>query len=262
VTFESVAENLRESFRVVAASRGKGEIRELHGVSIASAGVEFQMFNAAFLSAPVASEAELAQRILLASLHFDSRGQSWAWWVCEDMLEPRTRRASRRIFERHGLRHSVDMPGMLAETVAPPVKPLPEMEIRRVHDGATRDTFCAITSVCFHAPVQWFLEVFDNVAVWERFAAYVGYIDSEPVSTTAIVMGGNAAGVYNVATMPQHRHHGYGEAIMRYGLERAYEEHGTERSILQATPAGARLYERMGYRTVAKIAVYASARRA
>jgi ribosomal protein S18 acetylase RimI-like enzyme len=261
VTFESVADNLRESFRVVAAGRGQGEVRELRGVSIASAGVRFQMFNAAFLSSPVSTESELAQRILLASLHFESRKLDWAYWVCEDMVEPRTRRVSRRIFERHGLRHSVDLPGMLAERVAPPVNRLPALEIRKVHDPDTRDAFCAIASVCFHVPIQWFLEVFDNLAVWDHFAAYVGYVGGEPVSTTAIVMGGQAIGVYNVATIPQHQRQGYGEAIMRYALEQAYLEHGTERSILQSTPAGARLYQRMGYRVVAKIAVYASAQR-
>jgi ribosomal protein S18 acetylase RimI-like enzyme len=258
VTFESVADNLRESFRVVAASRGKGELRELRGVSIASAGVTFQMFNAAFLSSPVASEAELTQRILLPSLHFDSRQLDWAYWVCEDMLEPRTRRISRKIFERHGLRHSVDLPGMLAERVMPPVKPLPRLDIRKVHDMETRDDFCAIASVCFHVPLQWFLEVFDNLAVWQHFAGYVGYHEGEPVCSTAIVMGGHAIGVYNVATLPQHRRQGYGESIMRYALERAYEEHGIQRSVLQSTPAGSRLYQRMGYQTVAKIAVYAS----
>jgi GNAT superfamily N-acetyltransferase len=206
------------------------------------------MFNAAFLSSPVSTEAELAQRILLPALHFESRKLDWAYWVCEDMLEPRTRRASRRIFERHGLRHSVELPGMLAERVAPPAKPLPALEIRKVHDAATRDAFCAIASVCFHVPIQWFLEVFDDLVVWDRFA----------VSTTAIVMGGHAIGVYNVATVPQHQRHGYGEAIMRHALAQAYDVHGTQRSILQSTPAGARLYHRMGYQTVAKIAVYAS----
>jgi ribosomal protein S18 acetylase RimI-like enzyme len=108
-------------------------------------------------------------------------------------------------------------------------------------------------------PIQWFLEVFDDLAVWDHFAAYVGYLDGEPVSTTAIVMGGHAIGVYNVATVPQHQRQGYGEAIMRHALAQAYDAHGVERSILQSTPAGARLYQRMGYQTVAKIAVYASA---
>ena len=95
--FENVAENLRESFRVIAASRGPGEVRELPGVSIASAGVTFQMFNAAFLSTPVTTEAELTQRIMLPSLHFNTRGLEWAYWVCDDFMESRPHRRSRHI---------------------------------------------------------------------------------------------------------------------------------------------------------------------
>ena len=40
-------------------------------MSIASAGVTFQMFNTAFLSGPVATEAELKQRILQPIMHFN-----------------------------------------------------------------------------------------------------------------------------------------------------------------------------------------------
>lgn len=258
MTFENVADNLRESFRIVAASRGRGEVRELPGVSIASAGVTFQMFNTAFLSAPAVTESELQQRILLAMSHFNVRGLEWAYWVCEDWLDAHARRKSRQIFERQGLRHSVALPGMVAERIAPPVKPLPSLTVRRVGDTATREAFCAIGSVCFHVPIVWFREVFDHHTVWGRFAGYVGYRNEEPVSTAAIVLGGGAMGVYNVATMPEQQRRGYGEAVMRHALAEAQREHGLERSILQSTPAGYRLYERMGYRTVTRISVYAS----
>ena len=258
MTFANVAENLRESFRVIAASRSPGELRELRGVSIAAAGVTFQMFNAAFLSTPVFSEAELKQRIALPAVHFDARGLEWAYWVCEDWLEPRARRRSREIFEGQGLRHSVDLPGMVAERIAAPVRPLPAVEVRRVRNGADRDAFCGIGSTCFHVPMAWFREVFDNDSVWERFASYVGYVDGEPVSTTALVVGGGAVGVYNVATLPGRQRHGYGEAVMRYALQEAQREHGIERSILQSTPAGYKLYERMGYRTVTRVSVYST----
>jgi GNAT superfamily N-acetyltransferase len=258
VDFETVAVNLRESFRMIAASRAPGEIRELPGVSIASAGVVFQMFNAAFLSAPVASEADLARRIMLPSVHFDTRGLEWAYWVCEDWLEARARRRSRQIFDRHGLRHSVDLPGMVAERILPPVKPLPNLEIRRVGDRATRDAFCAIGSVCFNVPLPWFREVFDNDSVWGRFFGWVGYMDGEPVSTAATVIGGGAVGVYNVATMPEHQRHGYGETAMRHAVAEAQRQYGINQTILQSTPAGHRLYQRMGFRTVTNVAVYAS----
>ena len=256
--FANVADNLRESFRAIAASRAPGEIRELRGVSIRSAGVTFQMFNAAFLSAPVASEADLARRIMLPSVHFDARGLEWAFWVCDDWLEARARRRSRQIFERHGLRHTVDLPGMVAECILPPVKPLPNLEIRRVADPATRDAFCAIGSTCFHVPVPWFREVFDNDSIWDRFIGWVGYTNGEPVSTAATVIGGGAVGVYNVATMPEHQKRGYGEAVMRHAVADAQRRHGINQTILQSTPAGHRLYQRMGFRTVTNVAVYAS----
>jgi ribosomal protein S18 acetylase RimI-like enzyme len=258
VDFENVANNLRESFRVVAASRAAGEVRELHGVSIASAGVAFQMFNAAFLSGPVSTEPELTQRLLLASVHFNARGLEWAYWVCEDWLESRMRKRSRTLFERHGLRLSTSLPGMIAERILPPVRLLPQIEIRQVCDTPTRDAFCEIGSVCFHVPLAWFKEVFDSDAVWERFHSFVGYVDGEPVTTAAIVMGGGVAGVYNVATLPGHQKRGYGEAVMRHAIAGARRGRGMERVILQSTPAGLNLYQRMGFRTVARVAVYSS----
>ena len=258
MNFENVASNLRESFRVIAASRARGEVREFHGVSIASAGVTFQMFNAAFLSAPVATEAELAQRVYLTAMHFQSRGQDWAYWVCEDWLAGKPRKRLRQVLEKVGLRHSVDLPGMVANRLAPRVKPPAAIEVRRVRDLPTREAFCAIGSTCFHVPLPWFQEVFDSDSVFNHFQAYVGYVDDEPVSTTALVLGGGAVGVYNVATLPQYRCKGYGETVMRHALHDARREHGVEQAILQSTPAGYKLYERMGFRSVTRVGVYST----
>jgi ribosomal protein S18 acetylase RimI-like enzyme len=182
----------------------------------------------------------------------------WAYWLCEDWIDGRARRKSRQLFERHGLRHAVNLPGMVAERIAPPVKPLPALTVRRVSDTATRAAFCHIGSTCFHVPINWFREVFDNTLVWDRFAAYVAYQDEAPVSTAAVVMGGGAVGVYNVATLPDQQRRGYGEAVMRYAVAEAQKEHGVEQSILQSTPAGLHLYQRMGYRTITRVSVYAS----
>ena len=41
-------------------------------------------------------------------------------------------------------------------------------------------------------------------------------------------------------------------------LEEIRKERGVERVILQSTPAGLKLYERMGFREVARVAVYSS----
>jgi hypothetical protein len=253
-----VADNLRESFRAVARSRSGGEVRELHGVSVASAGVTFQMFNAAFLSAPVESETELARRIALAAVHFQARGLQWAYWVGENWLDRSTRKRQRQIFLRHGMRHSVDLPGMEAEFLLPAVRPPAPLDIRRVGTPATRDAFCFIGSLCFNVPLPWFREVFDNDRVFTPFEAWVGYAGQEPVTTVAIVEGAGALGVYNVATVPGQEQRGYAETVMRHALEDSQRRYGIRRSVLQSTPAGQRLYERMGYRNVTRVSVYAS----
>jgi ribosomal protein S18 acetylase RimI-like enzyme len=254
VNFQTVADNLRESFRIVAGSREEGEVRELPGVSIASANVAFQMFNAAFLSTPVASETEFTQRILLANMHFETRGREWAWWMCEDWLEPKVRRRSRQLLERQGLRHSTDLPGMYAERLLPARNSLPVLDIRRVDTYSVRSAFCDIGAVCFHVPHMWFREVFENDAVWENFVSYVGYVDGEPVSTTAAIQGAGATGIYNVATLPGHQRKGYGEAVMRHAIGEA----GPGPVVLQSTAAGFKLYERMGFRAITRVSVYAS----
>ena len=124
--------------------------------------------------------------------------------------------------------------------------------------GLTRDAFCAIGSTCFHVPIAWFCEVFESESVWEGFAAYVGYVDGEPVSTTATVFESGAIGVYNVATLPGHQRRGYGEAVLRQAVAEAQRRHSVERTLLQSTPAGLAMYRRMGYRPVTRVAVYAS----
>ena len=51
--FRLVDANLQESFRVLVPGRSQGELLDLDGIRIISLGVAFQMFNAAFVSAPV-----------------------------------------------------------------------------------------------------------------------------------------------------------------------------------------------------------------
>jgi|SRR5579863_1790113 len=257
--FQPVEQNLRHSFRLLASSRARGEVREAPGVSIASAGVAFQMFNAAFLSAPVAGDRELDRRVATAGVHFGARGLGWSYWVCEDWLDRRARRAAHDIFKKHGLYLATVLPGMLADKLKAPLRELPRPQIRAVSDEATLSAFCRIGSLCFNVPLEWFREVFDERGVWDRgFAGYVGYLDGEPIATAATVVAAGAVGVYNVATVPGHQRRGFGEAVMRHALSEARARHGIDRTILQSTAQGFSLYQRMGYTVVTNVAVYSS----
>lgn len=257
--FNNVEENLRHSFRALAADRPAGDVREIAGVSIASAGTAFQMFNAAFLANTVNGPEDLDRRVTTARVHFQARGLPWSFWLCEGLLPPKLRKQAERIFDRKGLRLAVQLPGMVADGLRPPRRILPELEIRRVGDESTRLAFCDIGCICFHVPLNWFREIFLRRRLWENgFVGYVGYVNGEAVATAATVTAAGAVGIYNVATLPSHRRQGHGEAVVRYALERAREESGCERTILQATEHGLRLYRSMGYRTVTTVNVFAS----
>lgn len=86
----------------------------------------------------------------------------------------------------------------------------------------------------------------------------MGYLGGHPVGTAATITVEGAIGVYSVATLPEHRGHGIGEALVRHAVERAGAATGIERSVLQASRDGESLYIRLGYRPVARFAIFVS----
>jgi ribosomal protein S18 acetylase RimI-like enzyme len=259
--FRAVEENLRQSFRVLAAGRPGTDVAELPGVTIASLGAQFQMFNAAFLSAPVESAEELGGRLETARAHFAGRGTEWSFWICEDWLAAPARRKLTRCCLHAGLRLSSELPGMMASRICLPQRRLPELEFRRAVAGQEIEDFRDIGANCFHVPLGWFCEVFDDdMTARADFVCWAGYLDGEPVATAAtVITPGGVIGVYNVATSPVHRRRGYGEAITRYAIDAARNGNGAgERVILQSTTQGYQLYRRLGFGEVTRILVYNS----
>lgn len=260
LNFKCVADNLRESFRVLAKGRPRGSVIELPGVSIASLGVTFQMFNAAFLSEPVDTQQALEARLQTARNRFASQALRWSFWICEDWL-PATaiRRKLSRTCETLGLRLSSELPGLAAERIRPPARKLPAVDFRRVDSAPTLDDFRALGATCFHVPIAWFSEVFDaGVTAAHPFVCWVGYHGGQPVATAATVSAHGITGLYNVATTPEYRRRGYGEAITRHAIDAAVHQANSTRVVLQSTSDGLRLYQRMGFEPVTRILVYNS----
>jgi GNAT superfamily N-acetyltransferase len=257
--FELLDANLRQSFRVLAQGRPRADITELEGVSIASLGAAFQMFNAAFLSRPVAAREELEARLECAQRLFRSRRMSWSFWICEGWLERPARRALSGACESFGLRPAAEMPCMVADCLRDPkgrIAPIPQ--VLRADTPDTMEDFRAIGSVCFHVPAIWFREVFDDTLPSREFTCWVAYRGDKAIATAATVVSNGVIGIYNVATMPEERGRGYGEAITRYAVEQASRQSGLSRVILQSTAQGERLYRRLGFREVSNVVVFNS----
>ena len=256
MNFKLVEANLRESFRALAEGQERADVAELAGVTLASAGVAFQMFNAAFLNGPVGTRSELIGRVEMASRHFDSKKMGWSFWVCEDWIAKDERRGLSRVCADFGLRLVSDLPGFAAVELEPG-RPRPvNFEILEVASAQQMMDFQAVGALCFRVPPAWFAEVFRD-PVWQRgrFRCFVGYRDGAPVATSALLEDGGVAGIYNVAVLPGQRHRGYAEAVTRHAIRAA---RGAGTAILQSTAEGRRMYGKMGFRDVTRILVYAS----
>jgi hypothetical protein len=90
----------------------------------------------------------------------------------------------------------------------------------------------------------------------DAWRIWAGYVEGEPVSTSASVVSGGFVGVYAVATSPAARGKGYGEAL-------TWAAAGTDATLpvtLQASELGEPIYRRMGFETVGTFTIWSRER--
>lgn len=251
-------QNLRMALGSFARAKSTGELRAFPGITVCCADVDFAMFNSSVITERVENSRELEARIETAAAYYAKRKLPWSCWLCRDWVDQASRGRVIDTFYRNGLHLVVELPGMEAPRLAPPLRPLPELVYRRVEDEPTRADFNHIMAATFGIPFSISKQIYQSPATWQgEMKGWVGYLGREPVSSAATLVAGGVAGVYAVGTIPRHRRKGYAEAVMRHALAQARLESGIERTVLEASDQGYRLYEKMGYRTVTRYAVFA-----
>ena len=252
--FAVVDANLRHMMRFFSRASETGEVREMAGVSIISSGIDYGVMNSAMLTSPVTGgQVELDRRIAIPEVHFQMRGLRWSFWVCEDMIESPSPRRAKEYFRTKGFRLLSDPPGMIAERLRPPVRPLPPIEVRRVRDQATRLDFAELVSICFELPLAISKNTYSRQESWHReIEGYIAYVAGCPVCTAAIAVTPDAIGLYSVGTAPDYQRQGYAEALVRHVIAKTAAATGIERTVLQSSQSAYSLYERMGFRTVTR----------
>jgi len=230
-----------------------GEVSRFSGLTAAWMNVTWPACNLTFLSEPVRDEADLESRARAALEHASGRDRGWVFFVCTELLPEDLRPSSLEILSRCGLNQAVELTGMAADRLLPPRRPLPDLDLRRVGDRDTRRAFGEINAAAYGMPVEWGHEALDVEALWgsEAFGV-VGYLDGKPVTTSETIALDGILYVALVATLPEHQKKGYAEVAMRHSLTLASAATGFEKTILQASQEGLRLYQEMGYRATSQ----------
>jgi ribosomal protein S18 acetylase RimI-like enzyme len=247
----------QDAWRFFARGSPTGEVLDPPGVSIASSNVPWAMLNAAFLPAPVDTEAALRHAATAAARYFTPRGQGWMLALCEDWVPPALRARAASLFAPLGLMPSVVATGMVAERLLPPARPLPRMEMRAASDARVRGDLADLNSLSYDVALTTGRQVFDVPAMFSGDnLGFVGYRLEQAASCTAVMRADDVAYVSMVATLGPHRQLGCAEAVIRHALTEAHRAWGLERTVLHATPAGLPVYRRMGYRPVTRFQFY------
>jgi ribosomal protein S18 acetylase RimI-like enzyme len=74
---------------------------------------------------------------------------------------------------------------------------------------------------------------------------YIGYLGSQPVTSSTILFAGGIAGLYDVSTPPEYRQRGFGTAITQASLKVAQERSYRYACVLAST-MGRSIYQKLG----------------
>ena len=186
--------------------------------------------------------------------YFRDKGvHTFTWWM-EPHLKPLDWEPA---LSKHGFGFSDDTPGMAVDLheLNDSIQATDGFEIRTGADEESLRTWTNIFIKGYGLPGAWASNTFD---LWQKFGFdfpmrnYLGYLNGEPVSTSCVFFGGGAAGIYNVATLPEARGKGLGAAITLQPLLDARQA-GYRIGTLQSSDMGFNVYKKLGFRHLCQI---------
>jgi GNAT superfamily N-acetyltransferase len=128
--------------------------------------------------------------------------------------------------------------------------------IERAPDRATIGRTVTMLAQEMGIPADPLRRVFDPDTMAARgLNMFVALKDGAVVSTVTIMQAAGVAGIWAMATAPDHRRRGHGRALLAKVIN-GYRERGIARFYLHASEAGRPLYESLGFETVGSYSVW------
>jgi len=246
----------QEVWSSLVGSSSCGEVFNRNGVLITSAGGKWPVMNTAFLSTPVATEADLQDRILVAKRYFGHKKTLWLFISFNQWLDSSVH--PEQLFWSNGLSHMQTCVGMQTKHLIEPTTPAPELVFRLVENAAERLEFADINADSYGFSSEWRSDIANWSSQWptQNVRLYVAYCGNKAVSSAMVHLIGDVAYLGFVATRQGHQRKGYAEAIARHALAITNEHWNFSKSILHSTPAALSLYRSLGYSDVTDFGIY------
>ncbi len=157
-----------------------------------------------------------------------------------------------------GLTYAVDFPFMVRDDV--PLEPSgnPDVEVICASGDEDADASADVLASAYSMPKDSVVRalpvsLFDSTGV----DVYVARTNGEPVGSVTLTYHGDTCGIWAMGTDASRQRGGIGLRLLSTVMAQA-RKNGIRRFFLGATPAGCRLYEKLGFETVCTTRVWVS----
>ncbi|MBN1473888.1 MAG: GNAT family N-acetyltransferase [Syntrophaceae bacterium] len=228
----------------------KGSICSMH------TGVAISDFNWAWNEKPL-DNSDIKSVEDIKEFYRQQKLRFW-WWVYPRYDSSQTK----EILENAGMRLITQIPCMAADLHVEFLeeKILAPITIAEVKDQGDLSVWADISFRGFQMPERAREQYNDFVLSFTRGSQAAQKLllacwDGRPVATSLLFMNKDTAGIYYVATLPEYRNRGLGFYVTLAAM-RAAKDAGYDNIILQATPAGAKVYRRIGFQEICQAKIY------
>jgi GNAT superfamily N-acetyltransferase len=181
---------------------------------------------------------------------FQARGRGFSTWIRGEEPEDLDLVAAA---SEAGLQLVYEMPEMVLGSPAEEPRFPDGVELRQLSEAGQADDYWKVAAASYPSigfPPEVFGSYTDNAGLLaENIAAFIAYVEGEPVSIAMTIVSHGVAGIYWVGSLEQARGKGLGRAVTAAATNAGFKL-GAEIASLQASPMGKPVYEAMGYETV------------
>jgi ribosomal protein S18 acetylase RimI-like enzyme len=235
---------LLEVFGLLVELLPDARLERRDGYAVGSApSFPIHLANAVWANGP--SEDEAVRELSSALAGIEARGPDPAVLVIEGRT-PKVEAEARRL----GFDRVEEIPGMVVTPAS--FRPTKGSGPELVHVGSDAELLHValdVTARGFETSPDPFKAYFATAAGSEPVDLWLAYVESEAVSTATGIRTGDALGVFNVATPPEHRRRGFGAWATAHVVRRGFEA-GASFGYLQSSWMGFGVYERLGFEQV------------
>jgi GNAT superfamily N-acetyltransferase len=261
----TVSKEAKESVQQLAGvwgeiiqDRRSGEIRDLPGISIRWSDTAFAFFNTITLTDCGTNKQMLRDRLIKAAEYMAGQSKGGFLWLFEDLLDPDARNSLEHLAAEAGFARALSGYAMAGDILPMEVPHHPELSFIRAATEEDAQTAFDINAAAYGMPVEDVRDGMLGSRIWhEKAYTYLGLHDGRKVSTASVIEHDGRLFLALVATHPDVQRRGYAEATCRRALHDAWKATGLTRSVLQATEAGAPVYDRIGYKRYGTVGFWA-----